>query len=177
MNLSLQALTSGVWYYNMIELSFYCSSTLMHFFETRRKDFWQMLSHHIVTVSIASLSWVCNFHRVGLLLLTTHDCADIFMEAGKAFNYAKCGKTTKLMMFIAFTLTWILTRLVLYPRIIYVYVFHPSLPYYPAYFLFNSMLFFLLFLHFYWTYLLFITIFKLFKTRNIIDLRSSSEDD
>lgn len=174
--LSLQALTSGVWYYNMIELSFYCSSTLMHLFEIRRKDFWQMLSHHIVTVSIVSLSWVCNVHRIGLLLLTTHDCADIFMEAGKALNYAKFKKTN-LSMFSAFTLTWIVTRLVIYPRILYVCVFHTFLPFYPAYFLFNSMLFFLLFLHLYWTYLIFTSLFNYFKTSNINDSRSSSEDD
>ena len=50
------------------------------FFDVKRKDFWQMFVHHMITLLLLSLSWVCNLHRVGSLVLVVHDCADIFLE-------------------------------------------------------------------------------------------------
>lgn len=174
--LPLQAVSDGVWYYYMISLSFYWSSTLTHFFETRRKDFWQMFSHHIVTVLLISLSWVCNIHRVGSLFMATHDCADIFLEAAKAFKYAKFSKACD-ATFAVFVLVWIATRLVVFPRILYVTLFQTLLPYYPVYFLLNSMLLFLLCLHLYWTYLILNILIDLVRKGEFEDSRSSSEDD
>lgn len=64
----------------MISMAFYWSLTASQFFDVKRKDFWQMFVHHIVTLLLMSLSWICNLHRVGSLVLVVHDCADIFLE-------------------------------------------------------------------------------------------------
>lgn len=59
-------------------------------------------------------------------------------------------------IFAVFTVVWIITRLVLYPRIIYSSsVEAPSiLPMFPAYYIFNTLLILLLVLHIGWTYLI-----------------------
>ena len=64
----------------MISMAFYWSLTFSQFIDVRRKDFWQMFVHHMVTLLLIGLSWVCNLHRVGSLVLVVHDCADIFLE-------------------------------------------------------------------------------------------------
>lgn len=65
-----------------------------------------MFIHHMVTLLLMSLSWVCNLHRVGSLVLVVHDCADIFLEAAKLTKYAKYQKVCD-AIFAIFTVVWI----------------------------------------------------------------------
>lgn len=139
----------------MFSMAFYWSLVVSQFFDVKRKDFWQMFVHHIVTLLLMALSWVCNLHRVGSLVLVIHDCADIFLEAAKITKYAGYQKLCD-GVFAVFTVVWIATRLGFYPRIIYsTSIEAPSiLPMFPAYFIFNSLLILLLLLHIAWTYLI-----------------------
>jgi len=114
----LQSISNDIWWYYMISMSFYWSLTGTQFFDVKRKDFWQMFIHHMVTLLLMSLSWVCNLHRVGSLVLVVHDCADIFLEAAKLTKYANYQKLCD-AIFAIFTVVWIVTRLGFYPRIIY----------------------------------------------------------
>jgi len=63
-----------------MSLSFYWALAVSQFVDVKRKDFWQMFVHHICTICLLSFSWICNFHRIGTLVLLTHDCGDIFLE-------------------------------------------------------------------------------------------------
>ncbi|KAL2231566.1 UNVERIFIED_CONTAM: LAG1 longevity assurance [Sesamum indicum] len=63
--------------------------------ETRRKDFSVMMSHHIVTVILISLSYITRFFRIGAVVLALHDASDVFLEAAKVFKYS--GKEFLLM--------------------------------------------------------------------------------
>lgn len=139
----------------MFSMSFYWALIVSQFFDIKRKDFWQMFLHHIVTLLLLSLSWVCNLHRVGSLVLVIHDCADIFLELAKITKYASYQKLCD-AVFAVFTLVWIGTRLGCYPRIIYSTSIEAPriLPMFPAYYIFNSLLILLLILHFVWTYLI-----------------------
>lgn len=76
----LQGVTRDTWWYYMMSLSFYWALAVSQFFDVKRKDFWQMFVHHICTICLLSFSWICNFHRIGTLVLLTHDCGDIFLE-------------------------------------------------------------------------------------------------
>lgn len=67
--------------------AFYWSLVTSHFFDVKRKDFWQMFAHHILTLFLLALSWVCNFHRIGSLTLILHDFADIFLEVISRYKY------------------------------------------------------------------------------------------
>lgn len=79
-----QSVDNDIWWYYMISMSFYWSLTVTQFCDIKRKDFWQMFIHHVVTLLLLALSWVCNLHRVGSLVLVVHDCADILLEVSVA---------------------------------------------------------------------------------------------
>ncbi|XP_064538874.1 ceramide synthase 6 isoform X1 [Drosophila montana] len=177
-----QSVSDDVWWYYMISMSFYWSLTATQFFDVKRKDFWQMFIHHMVTLLLMSLSWVCNLHRVGSLVLVVHDCADIFLEAAKLTKYANYQKVCD-AIFAIFTVVWIVTRLGFYPRIIYsASVEAPRiLPMFPAYYIFNSLLLMLLVLHVIWTYMILkIVVDSLQKGLVSLmsgDIRSSDSED
>uniref|UniRef100_A0A1L8EBK0 Protein transporter n=1 Tax=Haematobia irritans TaxID=7368 RepID=A0A1L8EBK0_HAEIR len=174
-----QSVTGDIWWYYMISMAFYWSLTVTQFFDVKRKDFWQMFIHHMVTLLLMSLSWICNLHRVGSLVLVIHDCADIFLEAAKLTKYAKYQKLCD-VIFAIFTVVWLITRLGFYPRIIYsTSIEAPKiLPMFPAYYIFNSLLIMLLLLHIVWTYMILkIVIDSLQKGLMSGDIRSSDESD
>lgn len=161
----------------MISCSFYWALLFSSFADIKRKDFWEMFIHHIVTILLIVLSWTCNLVRIGTLVLIIHDCADVFLETAKMMKYIKWQRTCD-TLFGIFTITWITTRLCIYPfwllnrwiKIHQVFIlndgssfsFSPShstcfgakkiLPMYPAYYIFNSLLLMLLGLHIVWTY-------------------------
>jgi sphingoid base N-palmitoyltransferase len=162
----------------MISMAFYWSLTFSQFVDNKRKDFWQMFIHHVLTLVLISTSWMCNLHRVGSLVLLVHDCADILLEAAKFLKYANLQKACDIV-FGVFTITWIVTRLVLYPRIIYsTSVEAPTiLPMYPVYYIFNSLLIALLVLHLIWTYMILQIVVQTFKAGHMDgDVRSSSDE-
>lgn len=173
-----QSISNDIWWYYMISMSFYWSLTFSQFFDVKRKDFWQMFVHHAVTLLLMALSWVCNLHRVGSLVLVVHDCADIFLEAAKMTKYASYQKLCD-TIFSIFTVIWIVTRLGFYPRIIYSSsVEAPQiLPMFPAYYIFNSLLVALLLLHIVWTYLILQIAYNALKVGQMEkDIRSSSSE-
>lgn len=112
--LFFQSLTNDVWWYYIISMSFYYSLCISQFFDVKRKDFWQMFIHHIATVTLMSLSWVCNLYRAGTLVLVVHDCADIFLDAAKMAKYTSYQKVCDTLLGI-FTVLWIVTRIGIYP--------------------------------------------------------------
>ena len=167
-----------VWWYYMFSLAFYWSMTFTHFFESKRKDFWQMFFHHLVTICLITFSWTCNLIRVGTLVLIIHDCADIPLQAAKMFIYldktAICDA-----VFALFAVLWIATRVGIYPIwIVRNTLFEATniVPMFPAYYIFNSLLILLLVLHVYWTYFILRIIVNSAVKGKVEDDRSSSED-
>jgi len=45
-----------------------------------------MLVYHVVTIILIMVSWLCNFTRIGSLLLIVHDAADLVLEVCKLQN-------------------------------------------------------------------------------------------
>ena len=84
------------------------------FEDVKRKDFWEMVIHHLTTITLLVLSWTCNMVRMGSLVLVIHDCADIFLESAKMTKYIRWQKTCD-TLFAFFTLVWIVSRIGVYP--------------------------------------------------------------
>ena len=165
------------WYYN-IELGFYVSLVFTQIIDTKRKDFWQMFVHHIVTILLLVLSWVCNFHRIGALVLAIHDVADVPLELAKLAKYCNMQRPADLV-FAIFTCTWIYTRCYLLPTRVIYYTSYEALkviPFFPAYYIFNGLLCLLQALHLAWTWLIMRMVFYALKNDGMRDLRSESED-
>ncbi|CAL8148045.1 unnamed protein product [Orchesella dallaii] len=165
-----------VWWYYVFGAGFYLSLLITQAFDAKRKDFWQMFVHHLTTISLMGFSWVCNFIRIGTLILIIHDCADVFLEAAKMCKYAKYDKLGD-VIFAVFTLLWIGTRLGVYP----LYVLNSTLieapkivPMFPAYYIFNSMLIILLVLHTFWTYYILKVAVKAIVSGKVIHLKQIS---
>ncbi|GJQ85321.1 hypothetical protein Trydic_g10565 [Trypoxylus dichotomus] len=163
----------------MFSLAFYWSLCVSQFFDNKRKDFWQMFVHHIATIILMSFSWICNLIRIGTLVLVTHDCADIFLEAAKMAKYSGYQKICD-TIFAIFTVLWIVTRLGVFPF----WIIHNTsivtptlLPVFPAYYIFNSLLLLLLILHVVWTYLILKIAYKALMAGQMEgDIRSSSSN-
>lgn len=47
--------------------------------EARRKDYYQMFTHHIITALLMMFSYVLNWTRIGNTILCTMDLVDIFL--------------------------------------------------------------------------------------------------
>lgn len=166
------------WFYN-IELGFYLSLVLTQIIDTKRKDFWQMFVHHIVTIVLLVLSWACNFHRLGSLVLAIHDVSDVPMEGAKLAKYCSKQRIADLL-FAVFTISWIYTRCYLLPSRVIYYTSHKAIsiiPIFPAYYVFNFLLCILQLLHIAWTWLIMRIVFYALKNDGMRDLRSDSEDD
>jgi len=87
-------------------------------------------------------SWTCNFFKVGTLVLLLHDCADIFLETAKLLKYSGLKKISE-VFFGGFAVTWIVTRIGIFPCwIIYsvAYEAPQHMQYFPAYYVFNALL-------------------------------------
>jgi sphingoid base N-palmitoyltransferase len=98
----------------MLSLSCYWSLLFTVFEDVKRKDFLEMAIHHIVTITLLVLSWTCNLIRMGSLVLILHDVADIFLESAKMTKYIRWQRTCD-VLFVIFTIIWIVTRLGIYP--------------------------------------------------------------
>lgn len=172
-----QSIDTPIWSYYMLSMSYYWSLLVSQFFDIKRKDFWQMFAHHIITLLLLLLSWVCNFHRVGSLVLVIHDCSDIFLEAFKVTKYANRQKLSDCII-VVFIVSWLITRMGYYPRVIYSTSVEATqiLVMFPVYYIFNSMLLMLLMLHIVWTYMIFVVAYNSLKSGKAEnDCRSSSE--
>jgi len=176
-NYPFHQMDNDIWWYYMLELSFYWSLSISQFFDVKRKDFWEMLIHHITTISLIMFSWTAHFTRIGTLVMILHDCADHLLELAKLFRYASYRKTCD-AIFVVFSIVWVITRCGLYPSwILYSTLYDVGwiLEFFPVYFIFNSLLVILQFLHILWTYFLFKAIHKALIKGGVDDQRSDSE--
>lgn len=141
------------WYY-WLSVGHYIHLFVSQFFETKRKDFVEMLIHHVVTLLLLCFSWMVNFSRIGALVLAVHDICDVFLHAAKLLNYMKYGEAAN-VMFTAFAVCFFVCRLIIFPfRIIYSSLVWTVTTggYKPwfVYYFFNALLLSLLVLHIFW---------------------------
>ncbi|PGH27646.1 hypothetical protein AJ80_00659 [Polytolypa hystricis UAMH7299] len=60
---------------------------LLLLLEKPRKDFKELVGHHIITVSLIALSYRFHFTYIGLAVYITHDVSDFFIATSKTLNY------------------------------------------------------------------------------------------
>jgi len=168
----------SIWWYYMIELTFYWSLFFSQFVDVKRKDFWEMFVHHVATIALMVLSWTCHLHRVGSLVLLVHDFADHWLEMAKLARYVHWQRTCD-VAFGMFAVTWVYTRLAIYPTFL---IYSTSieagqiLTLFPAYYVFNFLLTTLLILHLFWGYFIIKVAYKVMTAADTVtDTRSQSE--
>ncbi|KAF5681509.1 sphingosine n-acyltransferase lag1 [Fusarium circinatum] len=102
--------------YMLAQLAFWLQQMIVINIEKRRKDHWQMLSHHVVTIALVYCSYRYGLTRVGNVVLILMDFNDL------VFSIAKCLKYMKLQslcdfMFGAFVVSWVLCRHTAFPMV------------------------------------------------------------
>ncbi|EOX98257.1 hypothetical protein QUC31_015262 [Theobroma cacao] len=173
--------------YYMCQCGFYIYSiAALLTWETRRKDFAVMMSHHIITVILIGYSYVTRFFRIGTIILALHDASDVFMEAAKVFKYSE-RELGASVFFGLFAISWLLLRLIFFPFWVIRTSSYDVREYlnlsesYPRflYYVCNTLLLMLLVFHVYWWVLICSMISRQLNNRGKVgeDIRSDSEDD
>ena len=147
--------------YYIFELSYYVSELIcMSWLETKRKDHVILYIHHLVTVTLLGLSYVYGFHRIGILVLYSHNINDIFLEAAKVCKYIGLEILANIN-FALLIVSWVAFRLYFLPfyvvksAIFDTYELVLNNPqYFLQYYIANGCLIALCAMHLYWFYLI-----------------------
>ncbi|VEU22670.1 DEKNAAC103627 [Brettanomyces naardenensis] len=84
------------------------SAVLMLQLEKPRKDYKELVYHHIVTMLLIGLSYRFHFTWIGLAVYITMDVSDFFLASSKTLNYLDSAFTTP--FFITFIVVWFYAR-------------------------------------------------------------------
>lgn len=76
--------------------------------EKPRRDFKELVFHHIVTMALIFLSYRFHFAMIGIAVFITMDVSDIFLALSKALNYLDSSLT--MPVFFIFIFVWVYTR-------------------------------------------------------------------
>mmetsp|Transcript_23280 Transcript_23280/g.45194 ORF Transcript_23280/g.45194 Transcript_23280/m.45194 type:complete len:339 (+) Transcript_23280:328-1344(+) len=79
-----------------------------------KKDFNEMLFHHIVTYSLLMLSYQIGFCRIGAVVYLLHNTFDPFLHLAKCMHYLKCPIIPDIS-FVLCAIVFAATRLYYYP--------------------------------------------------------------
>ncbi|KAI1475913.1 hypothetical protein K445DRAFT_321182 [Daldinia sp. EC12] len=76
-------------FYYLFQAAFWVQQSLVMIlgFEKRRKDFKELVGHHIVTIALIGLSYRFHFTYMGIAVYVTHDISDFFLAVSKSLNY------------------------------------------------------------------------------------------
>ncbi|KAK3905591.1 TLC domain-containing protein [Staphylotrichum tortipilum] len=84
--------------------------------EKPRKDFKELVGHHIVSLALIGLSYRFHFTYMGLAVYITHDISDFFLATSKTLNYLDHWLTGP--YYFTFMCVWIYLRHFLNLRIL-----------------------------------------------------------
>lgn len=147
--------------------------------ESCRGDFREMFIHHIFTNLLIFGSSIFRFSYIGSMVFMIHDISDIPVDLSKLANFLKWKKTTS-ACFLIMCITWVITRLIILPFIVWRSVLYeawlicadgyiPPFYYNMYHFVFVVLLGFLILLHFFW--------FTLFVRMGYIIIRKGEVHD
>lgn len=103
--------------YYLMQISLYVHAVLLLNAEAPRKDYWQMMTHHVVTIFLIVGSYYYGFTRVGCLIMVLMDWCDMFLPLAKMLRYLSYQVACD-AIFVWWMLSWFVTRHVLFCKVI-----------------------------------------------------------
>ncbi|KAL3491420.1 TLC domain-containing protein [Aspergillus germanicus] len=100
-------------FYILGQWAFWLQQLIIVNIEERRRDHWQMVAHHLVTILLIYTSYMLHLTRAANVMLVLMDVVDIFFPLAKCLKYAGFSTLCDIMFGI-FMLSWFLARHVLY---------------------------------------------------------------
>ena len=84
-------LDAGMKLYYLSQLAFWAQQILVIHLEEKRKDHYQMLTHHFVTVALMSTSYGYRQCRVGNAVLVCMDVVDLVLPVSSSPARTSCN--------------------------------------------------------------------------------------
>ena len=74
--------------YYLIEASYWAQQAIVLLLrlEAPRKDYYELVGHHIVTLALIALSYRFHFTYIGIAVYVTHDISDFFLAVSRLFE-------------------------------------------------------------------------------------------
>lgn len=74
-------------FYYLFEAAYWAQQAIVMLLglEERRKDFKELVAHHIVTLALIGLSYRFHFTYMGIAIYITHDVSDFFLAVSLSF--------------------------------------------------------------------------------------------
>eukprot|EP01112_Ceratiomyxa_fruticulosa_P001929 TRINITY_DN1207_c0_g1_i4.p1 TRINITY_DN1207_c0_g1~~TRINITY_DN1207_c0_g1_i4.p1 ORF type:complete len:463 (+),score=87.60 TRINITY_DN1207_c0_g1_i4:272-1660(+) len=104
----------------LVQLASYLEKLIIHLPQFEDKEYVQYTVHHVFTILLIYGSYALGFTRIGFIIMILHDINDVPLQIAKVFNY-KYGEKSRMrnVMFYVFALSYLITRLVVFPTIVY----------------------------------------------------------
>mmetsp|Transcript_37310 Transcript_37310/g.106573 ORF Transcript_37310/g.106573 Transcript_37310/m.106573 type:complete len:657 (+) Transcript_37310:44-2014(+) len=171
--------------YYIMYMARYFQAGVSVLLEVKRSDFFEMLVHHGVTVTVIYISYVYGWNRVGVVVMLLLDPADVPLHLAKLCKYIAGATKRHLWQFIAdrlfevFGIVFFVTRLALYGYVCWSAhieasrYFPKGLPEWTC----VGLLYTLFLLQVYWFYLIVKVAMKLMRGQSVDDPRSDTEEE
>ncbi|KAI5866543.1 TRAM/LAG1/CLN8 homology domain-containing protein [Durotheca rogersii] len=106
-------------FYYLFQAAFWAHQALVMLLgiESRRRDFRELVLHHVVTIALIALSYRFHFTYIGFAVYITHDISDFFLAISKSLNYV--GSRLQGPSFALCIVMWTYLRHYLNLRILY----------------------------------------------------------
>ncbi|KAH7001969.1 TLC domain-containing protein [Ilyonectria destructans] len=106
-------------FYYLFEAAYWAQQAIVLILgmEKPRKDFKELVGHHIVSLALIALSYRFHFTYIGLPVYVTHDISDFFLATSKTLNYLDSSLTGP--YFVLFMGVWVYLRHVINIKIIW----------------------------------------------------------
>lgn len=119
--------------YFSVQFGSYVAGTVsLLFIETKQKDFWVMLTHHVTTLGLILFAWCLGYTRHGVAIMLIMDAADPWLEAAKITLYVGLIRVLGIYAINIRLLMSSLRYLLLFlwlPETVYMYFYSPHLSY------------------------------------------------
>ncbi|KAH8878554.1 longevity assurance proteins LAG1/LAC1 [Thozetella sp. PMI_491] len=106
-------------FYYLFQAAFWAQQAIVLLLgmEKPRKDYKELVGHHIVSLMLIGLSYRFHFTYIGLAVYITHDISDFFLATSKSLNYVDHFLTAP--YYFLFMVVWIYLRHFLNLRILW----------------------------------------------------------
>ncbi|KAK3676987.1 Sphingosine N-acyltransferase lag1 [Recurvomyces mirabilis] len=106
----------GMKLYYLSQFAFWIQQVAVIHLEEPRKDHYQMLSHHVITIALLAGSYPYRQWRVGNAILVCMDLVDFIFPAAKILKYLQL-QTACDAAFALFVVSWLVSRHIAYGAI------------------------------------------------------------
>ncbi|KAI1331156.1 TLC domain-containing protein [Xylariaceae sp. FL0255] len=81
--------TAGFKFYYLFQAAYWAQQAIVLLIglEKPRKDYKELVGHHIVSLALIALSYRFHFTYIGIAVYITHDISDFFLATSKVLNY------------------------------------------------------------------------------------------